>query len=56
MRFLVFWGKKSDFSYSKRRRWRLRFVELRRRRRFRLAELTRDPFELHLSAFRGQLA
>ena len=56
MRFLVFWRKKSGFSHSKRVRWRLRFLAMTRRRRFRLAELTRDPFELHLSAFRGPLA
>ena len=56
MRFLVFWGTKSDFSCPKRLRWRLRFLAMTRRRRFRLAELTRDPLELHLSAFRGPLA
>src|SRR5436190_23945244 len=41
------------FSTLSRRLWRLRFLELRRRRRFRLAELARDPLELQLSAFRG---
>jgi hypothetical protein len=55
MRF-VLWRKKRDFSQAQRKRWRLRFLELRRRRRFRLAELTRNPLELHLSAFRGPMA
>jgi hypothetical protein len=55
MRF-VFWRIKLDFSQPRRKRWRLRFLELRRRRQFRLGELTRDPFELHLSAFKGPMA
>ena len=52
---LVFWRTKRDFSHTRRKQWPLRFLQLRRRPRFRLAELTRDPFELHL-AFKGPLA
>ena len=44
----AFWGRKGKRS-------RFRFLELRRRRRFRLAELSRDSFELQLSAFKGSL-
>jgi hypothetical protein len=55
MRFL-FRRKNLEFSKPKRRRWRIRFLEMQRRRRFRLAELARDPLELQLSAFRGPLA
>jgi hypothetical protein len=55
MRFL-FWRKKLEVSKVKRRRWHIRFFEMQRRRRFRLAELARDPLELQLSAFKGPLA
>jgi hypothetical protein len=40
-------------SEGRRKRFRFRVLELRRRRRFRLAELSRDSLELHLSAFKG---
>jgi hypothetical protein len=53
MRFVI-WTRRPEFI--QRKRWRLRFLEVKRRRRFRLAELARDPLELHLSAFRGPLA
>ena len=46
---LVFWSKKRDFSHTRRKQWRLRFLELRRRRRFRLAELTRDSYDFILA-------
>jgi len=45
----------STFSYPKGNRWRFRFLRLQRRR-FRLAELSRDPFELHFRAFQNPAA
>jgi hypothetical protein len=52
---VLFSRKKLEVAKAKPRRWRIRFLELRRRRRFRLAELARDSLELQLSGFRGPL-